>query len=495
MKNSEQSNSLLRGAGALYLVQLISIPLGIVTNLIAGNFLEPSDYGIFFTANYIVSFICLVSNGGLAIALIREPNEISEKQFADAFFFQFVSALVLGILVALASGPIVKIFDINVDPSELRRMILLLCAVPVLQAFVTVPLVRMERNTVYGKIAKLSLAWSVLERVALILFIVIGAKEYSYAYARIFGATIQMAILWAGVSWNPLQYLKLVFTKGWTGNRDLSFGMRVQFKSLSNILQTSIIPGAGNRLFDLQTVGLLAWTNNTAYTLGQTLPQAVGRVIVGSSYRLKEKRQEFLTVIEHALSFCSIFCATMLAIISAVISELLTYLFKPEWAGAKELFALACLPMIQAILLIVYDAIVLASGRPLTTALLNWVTGGLAFGLSLAFGYWLGPKGIFIGMAVANLVPIVVFYRLTRIDYPVRLWRTFMVPIIWASAGGAITYQIKPHFIHGLPSLVLFSAAAFFATTGLYFLLHREELKVVLDLLRPKTGIFASRTK
>lgn len=482
------SKSVLRSAGALYLSQVISIPVSIVVNLVAGKFLEPGDYGIFFTSDFLVSFIALFANGGLVLALIREPKAIGVKEYAEVFVYQLVVSIALGALIVTGTGTVARVFEINADVNELRHMLSLMRVVPVLQAFVTVPLVMMERNASYGRIAKISLIWSVLERVALIGFIVSGFHGYSYAYARIFGTALQVLFLARLSPWSPFAYLRYVIAHGWRGWRELSFGAMIQLRSLSNMLQTSVIPGVGNRLFDLPTVGLLAWSNNTAYALGQTLPQSVGRVIVGSSSRMSNDRAGYLKVAEQALSLCTIFCTTLLAVVASLLTELLTYAFKPQWLGAHVLFAWACVPMVQSVLLTVYDALVLARGKAFTTAVLNWATAGATFGLSIVFGKWMGPSGVIVGMIVANFIPMVVFHLITRREFPVRAGHCFFLPAFFGCLGGLASLYLKAFVVHGIVSLVLFAGVMFVSTVGIYLAFHSEDVSGLKNLLGVRFG-------
>jgi len=322
----------------------------------------------------------------------------------------------------------------------------------------------------------------VLERLVLVGLMFAGAKGFSYVYARVFGALLQVFMLWYFARWNPAAMLLDSIRTGWQGRADLRFGFKVQLKTVSNILQTSIIPGAGNRLFDVQTVGLLAWANNTAYTLGQSLPQAVGRVIVGSNSRYQGEPAGFRRLVEQALGFCTIFCGSVLALTAALLPELLLYLFNPRWSGAAGLFALACLPMLQAILLIVYDALLLAGGRPLSTAFWNWITGGLAFGFSVGLGNWIGPPGIFLALFLANLVPLAAYHRLTRAQHPLALGRSFFLPATWSTAGGFAVFFFKGHFVQGWPSLLAYGAVGFLLVAGSYFAWHRDQLAALLSL-------------
>jgi O-antigen/teichoic acid export membrane protein len=488
MANKPEHIILLRGAGALYFAQLFSIPLSIGANFLAGRFLEPGDYGAFFTADFLVSFIALISNGGLVTTLIREPGTVSEKDYAEAFVYQVVTALILGALYVACAGGLEKLFSIGIAVGELRGMLGALALVPLLQAFITIPLVRLEREVNYGRIAKLSLAWAFLERVVLLALMFAGARGFSYVFARVFGAFLQAVSLWAVTRWSPVGHFRYVLKRGWHGSRALSFGAVFQLRSLSNLVQTSVIPGLGNRLFNVQTVGLLAWSSNTAYTLGQTLPQSLGRVVVGANSRFSEDRAGYLRGVEQALRLCTFFSSALLLILASLLGEVLTYAFHPKWYEARHFFWLAALPMIQGVLLVIYDALTLASGRVFTTALVNWATACFIFLCCLVGGYKFGPMGLLSGIIVGNFLPSVLYYFITRREFPLRLGNCFFIPATWGAAGALLSNLLKPYFVHGLFSLVAFGVVIGAATSASFLIAHPDDARDLWHLVKGRLG-------
>jgi O-antigen/teichoic acid export membrane protein len=235
-------------------------------------------------------------------------------------------------------------------------MIRCLALLPLLQPFVTVPMVRIERDLRYVRLAALSAIWGVAERIVTIVLMVELLRGHSYVFARIGGTALQAVLLFAVARWNPIALIGEVLRKGWAGRAHVRFGLTLQLKTLSDTIIAALIPGLGAKLFHPDLVGLMAWSHNVSFMVGQPLPQSVGRVVVGASHRFKRGGGELSTFSGSALLACTAVVGLALSILAATMPELLLHLFKPRWHGAAPYFAILCVVMAASVLHVFYDA-------------------------------------------------------------------------------------------------------------------------------------------
>jgi O-antigen/teichoic acid export membrane protein len=456
-----RGGELARGITALYLAQLLSIPLGVVTNLVAGQFLQPADYGLFVTANFVATLGLLFTDVSLGTTLIRQPGELGEAEQAGAFSYQLLAGSLLCALLFLA-GPLVAGFY-GKSPEEARDLALMirfLALIPPLNAFLLIPMISMERGLRYRQLGMFSALWGVVERLALIALIVGGARGFSYVFSRLTGVALQALLLALLAPWRPGRLVRETLARGWRCGAQLRFGFTLQLKSLSTMLVTSVIPALGGRLFSPSDVGLLSWSHNMATMVGQPLPQQVGRVLIGASHRLSGNAGEWRTFLERALLLCTAVVSILLAVSGATMPEITLYFFRRSWDGAAAFYVVSCGVMALSILFVIYDALLVASGRASVTLVAGWAWGISTWVACGALGAWLGPRGMPWGLLVSTGVPVLWLHLAVRKTTPLALGSNFFLPLAIAAAVAVATFYAKHALVAGRISLVVFDGVA-----------------------------------
>jgi len=98
--------TIVKGAGIIFLGQVISLPLGMVNQALLGRFLGPGDYGLFnlgLSVIMIASFIPMFGLGGGLVQFIPFNIALDRKdRVISGIDFSFKFCLMVGILVSLA---------------------------------------------------------------------------------------------------------------------------------------------------------------------------------------------------------------------------------------------------------------------------------------------------------------------------------------------------------------------------------------------------------
>lgn len=468
-----------RGVGSLYLSQLVTIPLSVATNILAGRYLDPADYGAFTTANFLVSALCLISDAGLAAALVRHPGELERRDYASVFSYQALVGILLAAFL-LVGAPLLESFFGGGD--SMIRMVRLLSIVPLMNALMTIPLVQIERELRYDRLALFGLAWAVLERVILIACIVAGLKGFSYVYSRLFGLFLQVASLLVLSRWSPLRLLVESARQGWQGRAHLIFGFKVQLRATSSTWVSSIIPGLGGKLLGTTEVGLIAWAHNLATMVGQPLPQSFGKVLVGYTGRFGSSPEAIRDFIGRAILVCTVISGTLLAVGGALLPDAIGLLFKPAWKDAVPFFWLSSLIMAQAIVLTIYDSFVMAAGYPMLCVRANVVWGLAAYAICIPLHRLYGTHGFVVGFILATFVPILLLHLKARQHFRIQWVRHFLAPLSLAAAIGLATFKTKGWFVNGIFSLLAYGAVATLAGFALQAALN----PAIVDELRTR---------
>jgi PST family polysaccharide transporter len=454
---------LAKGITALYLVQLFSLPLGVVTNLLAGRILVPADYGNFATSVFVVTLVGMLSDASLGTALIRDPGRLGRRDLASVFSFQLAAGAVVAVALFLGSHALEGVF--GPESGEISAMIRRLCAIPVLSAFATVPIVLSERELSYGRIAGLMVFVAVAERLVLIALMLADKKGFSYVYARIFGVALQGACLYLVSSWSPRAMVAEVVRNGWSGARHLRFGYALLLKNASSPVGSSLIPAIGGKLFGAEAVGLVAWSHNLSSMIGLHLPQLSARVLIGASRQIGGSGDEIRHYAAKTLMSCTAVVGVAMAVLAALLPELLALVFQPRWSPAGPYFALSCLVMAAAILSTIYDALLVVLGFPGYAAAANWTCAVATVVTGTAFALLLGPQGLLWGHLAGTLLVIAMLHARVRRTCSLGILKNFLLPLLTSAALYALVLFTKGAWVRGIPSLV--AALASYAAGGL----------------------------
>src|SRR5580704_16080297 len=93
---------LAQGTVVIGVANVLKMGLQLLTLPLLARFLGPSEYGLFGLAMPAVSFMIMLSDGGLGTSLAREP-ETNQDVWSTAFWFLIGSGIVLSAIVILLS--------------------------------------------------------------------------------------------------------------------------------------------------------------------------------------------------------------------------------------------------------------------------------------------------------------------------------------------------------------------------------------------------------
>jgi O-antigen/teichoic acid export membrane protein len=180
----------------------------------------------------------------------------------------------------------------------------------------------------------------------------------------------------------------------------------------------------------VESVGLVAWSFNTASIIGLRLPQLAGKVFTGASNKLRDSREDFTRYFEQTLFVCTVVVGTALGVLAATMPELLFFLFKPGWHNAASFFVIASAAMGFGILYSLYDAQMVVLGYPVTAAKATWAWAVTLFASGFALAKILGPSGLLWGHLLGNLAPILILHAKARAVCPVEVKKNFLMPLL-----------------------------------------------------------------
>jgi PST family polysaccharide transporter len=297
-------------------------------NLILARILIPADFGLYAIIQFVLSFLTLVGDGGLGAALIKKKGELKEDELAAVFTFQqvFMTAITL---IFIAATFFLKPFVS--DPSAL-----LLFRISALSYFMLsfriVPVITLERNLHFGKIA-------VLEILEVVAF---QATAVTLAFMKA-GALALVAGL---VAKNIAMLMVLFFISDWkikykwdlkTVLPEIPFGLSFQGFHFINMLKDSFVPIFISSTLGMATVGFINWAGTLAnYPLVAT--GIISRILFPFFSKIQEDEEKLKKAIELILSMSIFLVFGILAVIWGMAKPITRILYTEKWMPALVLF-------------------------------------------------------------------------------------------------------------------------------------------------------------
>lgn len=236
-------------------LSVVSSVLAWTANLLLARLLDKRDFGVYGICYFFLGVGSLLGDGGLAAALLRRKEELSQEALrAAATFALIVGGTMAAALFALAPWLGARY---HLTPSEavvLRAM----APLYLVSALRMVPYVKLERALNFSVIARVELTASLLRHALAISAAALGGGVWALVVSNIVGAVAQCTLAYRAAP-------------GWPG-------LAVRWSVLGPLL------GFGTKV---QALGILAFVkdNVSRAMLGQAMgPAAVGLFDFGLNY-------------------------------------------------------------------------------------------------------------------------------------------------------------------------------------------------------------------
>jgi teichuronic acid exporter len=474
---AELGRKALLGSVFLILRQGSMNMINFLGNLILARILMPGDFGIYSIVLFVLTFLTLVGDGGLAAALIRKPGDVSDKDLSSVFTFQQMLMAALSLLFLTATFLLKGVVK-NPDVLILFRVSIISYF---LVAFRIVPVLILERNLLFGKIALLE----VLETLSFQATAVVLALLGKGVWALIIGLLVK----------NAVTLLVLVFISPWKIKYSLDFnkikhilpfGLSFQGVNFVNLIKDSFVPMWIGTVLGTASVGLITWAG-TIVNYPLVAANIVSRVLFPMFAQLQGDKKRLSAAIELVLRASVLFVFGLSAVIWALALPLTKILYTDKWLPALVLFNF----FIPISLISTIVGPLIAANNAVGRASYNF-----KFSIAWAVLLWLSalilvPKFGIMGFGIANLIvtlsDFVYFYDASK-RFNIAILKNIFIPFACAGAVAIALKVAQSHFsITNLWLLILWSAAGLLVYACLALLFNGKKYLDDIRFIREKS--------
>jgi O-antigen/teichoic acid export membrane protein len=297
----------------------------------------PSEYGFYSAASAFVLFITTLSQMGAEVYLVRQPKEVAESLYAQAFTFLLVTSITISLLGLAASFAVAPFVHAGNAVDEFR---VLLLSVPVNVLWAPAQ-ARIEREFGYRRMGMLELSGDVVLYATAVSLALAHAGAWSLVFGFIawqtwlFIGSLLLSGLRPRLNWSMATNRELL-------RHGLSFSASKWIASLMGVVSPVVVGGfwgasaVGYVAFAQRLVDTLGFASRGAYRLGLV---AMSRIAPSDTRRIRRGIEEgtLLQLLALGVPF---------ALFALVARLVIPLLFGTAWSpaiGIYSLLTLACL--------------------------------------------------------------------------------------------------------------------------------------------------------
>ncbi len=458
----------------------ISQVLAWTATIVIARRLSPADYGIAGSAGVFVGLLSLVTDGGLARALVmrRERDDSAVRQVHGA---AIATGVVLALVMLLAALPLAAYYA---EP-RLAPVVMVLSSVLVLSGLNAIPLAVMQQQLQYRLLAAIDFGKAIAQGLTVLICALLGLRYWSLAIGLIAGHLV--ALLWTR------RYVRLAPRRPVRAaiGPTLQYAQHLVVSALAWYLYSNADFAIVGGVAGLAALGYYQFAWNVAQLPGEKLANVLQAVVLPFFGSIGEDRAALR---HYFLILSELLVSVMLPILFgfALVSPIaVPLIFGAKWA--------ASIPVMQVLVIcaainsvsMLSQHVLGATGQAVVTARLN-----LAALVILPTGFFIaarqsGPLAVACVWLLAQpmLVGVPLLKLRSSIDLSVRQYlRNLRAPFFCSLGMAAAVLGVRTR-LHGVAPIVqLFVLCTLGAVVYLasFFLIFRARVNAIVSVWRDR---------
>jgi O-antigen/teichoic acid export membrane protein len=448
--------------------------MALLGNVVFARLFTPAEFGTVAFGLTVLTFVQVLSDGGLGVGLIRREQPPSTDELGTVMGYQLLVTVLLGVVIAGAALPF------GLSGAVTATMML---GLPFL-AFRTPTTIVLERDLNYRPLVTVELTEQLAFYGMAVGLVLAGVGVWSLVAAAMLRSVVGTAAM---LYVSPVRRLTPAYS--WPKIKPLlGFAVRFQAVQLVMALRLQALNVGVAVVGGLAMLGV--WT--LAWRLVQVpflLFGALWRVSYPAAARLIAAGESAPAMIERGLGLAAVGTGAILVPIAGCLSPLVPLIFGAEWAGVAEILVLIFAALLVSGPISVATAGYLYAVGDSVTVLAATVIASLVWlAVTIPLLAPLGSVALGFGGMFSALVESVILSRATRRRTGVAFLPPIAFPWVAATIAGAAGWYVSRHVGHGIVAAVAGAAVA----TTLYAvpiaMMRREALRTIVRLARGVTG-------
>ena len=340
----------LGGIRSLLMRQVLTKLTFLIANIALARLLAPQIFGIFSIVSFIVQFFSLFGEVGLGAALIQKKDQLDQRELSSIFWFQQAVAWCMAIILILAA-PLLVTFYPSLPPVGVW-LVRALAVSLVVSSLKSVPVLQLERNLDFTRIAYIDVAESISFHAVAVGLAYTGWGVWSFVIAAICRSLTSVVVVFSCSHWRPSREYDFDAVR-----RLLRFGIPYQGNNILAFVKDAVTPIFLGVYAGAAAVGFVNWAKNFAFA-PLMLSEVFGRVAFPAFSRIQEDKDLLARTVKRSIRMMTLIMFPFTAVMLAAAPELIQLVFTAKWLPALPSFYFFCTsPLVIGIILPMYSAI------------------------------------------------------------------------------------------------------------------------------------------
>ena len=470
----------------VFLDKVGSSTVNFIVTIILARLLTPEDFGlvamvlIFFELSY--SFV----ESGFSAALVREKN-ITEIDKSTTFIFNFISSIILYVLLFFAAPAIAAFFEEEALTWIVRVMglNLIINSLAIIQRATLTQQIDFKTQT---KVRFVAVIGSGIVGVIMAFY---GFGVWSLVAKIGVMAVMDSLFLWILNPWMPSWRFSMESFR-----RLFGFGSKILLSSLIDKFFQHVVNLLIGKFFAAALLGFFTQANNFVNMVKNNLFQTIQKVSYPVLAKLQDDRSKLKEGYRQIIKLSSFVIIPDMVLLGVLAKPALVALVGEKWLPSAPFVQLLCVAGVTYHFNAINLNMLLVLGRSDLTLKLEIVKKAVIV-LAIAIGLPYGIYGLVIGQVVSQYIALFInsYYSDKFLDYSLTEQVLDILPslIISLLAGGLVLTLSKQMPGAALLILLVGSAAGSICYLGFHLLARTEEMSIIRTIIIPKTRLLFAK--
>lgn len=450
--------------------------ISFLSNIVLARLLSPDDYGCIGMLSIFIAISNSLIYGGFISALIQS-KETTDKDFSTVFYWNFVVALVLYLLLYFFAPYIADYYRIQ----QLCQVLRVQGIVLIINGFSAIQITILRRNLAFHRLAIFNIIASITAALVAIILAIKGLGVWALVCQQVVLSLVNCILLWTRTKWRP----SLSFSMD-SFRRLFSYGGFLLINEIINTLCDNIQGLLIGKRFNPSIMGYYSQAKKLEEVPTQSISQVVTQVTFPIYSKLQDDKSRLFKAVKETLSLMNFINFPLMALLYVIAKPLFIFLYSEKWIDAVPYFQILCIAGLVNCLQSVNYQVVSAMGRSKELFYWNFLKRGLGL-LFMLIGLSFGVKGLLWGMVLGSYITFFVNAFLANKSTGYSLWEqlidsslTFVISLLSAAIAFSISLFQLQNFILLICQVLVFLLCYFV----LAYVFKRQELNELLSICR-----------
>jgi teichuronic acid exporter len=459
--------------------------IGLVTNLVLARIIAPSHFGLLGMATVFTGLVRILSEMGVASALIRRPESvIDDEVLATAFWTSAGVSAALFLCTSLALAPAIASFY---DTPALRAVVVIVSLPLLIRPAGVIHRVQLSRALRFKSLSMVDATSTAFGSVVTIGLALAGMGVWSIALTGTLTAAASLPLLWRELKWSPSLRFSIADFRN-----VLSFGSLVTGSEAAVFITKNVDYLIIGRLLGAQALGVYTLAFLMTDTFRSAMMGVMNKVMYPVYGRLQGDVATLGRYYLRVIRYNTLVIVPLMVVLLVLAPAVIRNVFGPEWLPGADASRLLAAAVILHTIGGTSAAVLKGLGRADLEFRINLATAALVAVPALLIGVHLwGITGAGAAALVHTIATRFLFQTYMRRLVGVSEWMILrsvgpaLASGLVAGAVGIVLTRLTPN--SGLLATVVIVCAILGVYVLACGLLLRDELRLVLTDLQVRS--------